>query len=151
MSLSLAGRNWFRNLNLPFRRGYLLHGPPGNGKTSVIRAMLSRPGMCGLTLNFFSPGVDDDDLQAMFERAGECAPSLVVMEDIDRAFPKNQISGTKCKASMQQLLNCLDGITTKDGVHYHYWSVQQRLETFPSDIEYEVFAVVVSSYHVFSS
>lgn len=108
--------DWFRNLNLPFRRGYLLHGPPGNGKTSVIRAMLSRPGMCGLTLNFFSPEVDDDDLQGMFERAGDCAPSLVVMEDIDRAFPKNQISGTKSKVSLQQLLNCLDGISTKDGV-----------------------------------
>jgi hypothetical protein len=63
--------DWFRSLNLPFRRGYLLHRPLGNGKTSVVRAMLSRPGMRGLTLNFFSPNVDDDDLQAMFERAAD--------------------------------------------------------------------------------
>jgi ATP-dependent 26S proteasome regulatory subunit len=111
-----ARENWFRALKLPFRRGYLLHGPPGNGKTSVIRAMLSRPGMRGLTLNFFSPDIGDNDLQAMFERAAECAPSMVVMEDIDRAFPKNQISGTKSKVSLQQLLNCLDGIGTQEGV-----------------------------------
>jgi len=111
-----AREDWFRNLKLPFRRGYLLHGPPGNGKTSVIRAMLSRRGMRGLTLNFFSPAIDDDDLQAMFERASQCAPSMVVLEDIDRAFPKNQMSGTKSKVSLQQLLNCLDGIGTLDGV-----------------------------------
>lgn len=108
--------DWFRSLNLPFRRGYLLHGPPGNGKTSVIRAMLSRPGMRGLTLNFFSPDVDDDDLQVMFERAADHAPSIVVLEDLDRVFPKNQVSGTRSKASLQQLLNCLDGIGTQDGV-----------------------------------
>jgi len=73
---------------VPFRRGYLLHGPPGDGKTSVIRATLSRPGICGPTLNFFADGIDDDSLEAMFNRAGCCAPSLIVLEDIDRAFPK---------------------------------------------------------------
>jgi hypothetical protein len=111
-----AREDWFRSLKLPFRRGYLLHGPPGNGKSSVIRAMLSRRRMRGLTLNFFSQDVDDNDLQKMFERAAECAPSMVVLEDIDRAFPKNQAAGSRSKISMQQLLNCLDGICTKDGV-----------------------------------
>ena len=66
-----AGEDWFRTRKLPFRRGYLLHGPPGNGKTSEIRAMLSRRGMRGLTLNFFSPRTDDDALETMFERAAE--------------------------------------------------------------------------------
>ena len=111
-----AREEWFRSLKLPFRRGYLLHGSPGNGKTSVVRAMLSRPGMRGFTLNFFAQNIDDDDLQTMFERAAESAPSMVVMEDIDRAFPKNQASGAKSNVSLQQLLNCLDGIGTQDGV-----------------------------------
>lgn len=111
-----AREKWFRNLRLPFRRGYLLHGPPGNGKTSVIRAMLSRPGVCGLTLNFFASKIDDDDLEGLFDRAGRCAPSLIIMEDIDRAFPKQPGSGTRCAISQQQLLNCLDGIATQDGV-----------------------------------
>jgi hypothetical protein len=92
-----AREDWFRSLKLPFRRGYLFHGPPGNGKTSVVRAMLSRRGMRSLTLNFFAPNTDDDDLEKMFERAAECAPSMVVLEDIDRAFPRNQASETKRK------------------------------------------------------
>lgn len=62
-----------------------------------------------------TPTVDDDDLQGMFERAAECAPSMVVLEDIDRAIPKNQVSGTRSKVSLQQLLNCLDGIGSQDG------------------------------------
>jgi len=37
----LEREQWFRARRLPFRRGYLFHGPPGNGKTSVIRAMLN--------------------------------------------------------------------------------------------------------------
>jgi SpoVK/Ycf46/Vps4 family AAA+-type ATPase len=111
-----AREDWFRGLKRPFRRGYLFHGPPGNGKTSVIRAMLSRRGMRGLTLNFFAPSTDNCDLQRMFERAAEGAPSMVVLEDIDRAFPRDQASETKSKVSLQQLLNCLDGIGTQDGV-----------------------------------
>ena len=111
-----ARERWFRSLRLPFRRGYLLHGPPGNGKTSVIRATLSRPGICGLTLNFFADGIHDDSLEAMFDRAGRCAPSLIILEDIDRAFPKQQSSGARCAISQQQLLNCLDRIATQDGI-----------------------------------
>jgi hypothetical protein len=34
-------KRWFQENKLPFRRGYLLHGPAGNGKTSVIRYALA--------------------------------------------------------------------------------------------------------------
>ncbi len=112
-----AREAWFRAHKLPFRRGYLLHGPPGNGKTSVIRAMLSRPGMTGFTMNFFSVGTDDSELEKLFDRAAAKAPSIIVLEDIDRAFPKNQSRETnRCEVSLQQLLNCLDGVGTQDGV-----------------------------------
>jgi len=108
--------DWFRRHNLPFRRGYLLHGPPGNGKTSVIRAMLSRPGIHGFTLNFFGRRMDDEYLQFMFDQAFECAPSLIVLEDIDRAFPNYQTTQVRSNISLAQLLNCLDGLATEDGL-----------------------------------
>jgi ATPase family associated with various cellular activities (AAA) len=111
-----AREDWFRHLNIPFRRGYLLYGPPGNGKTSVIKTMLSRPGMRGYTMNFFSMNVDDDDLQHLFERAAAAAPSIVIMEDLDRSFPKNQAAASRSRVSLQRLLNCLDGVGTQDGV-----------------------------------
>jgi hypothetical protein len=44
---------WFRKMRLPFRRGYLLHGPPGNGKSTAIRAMLTSAGLTAYTLRLF--------------------------------------------------------------------------------------------------
>ncbi len=112
----LHREQWFRNNRLPFRRGYLLHGPPGNGKTSLIRTMLNTSGLTGHTIRLFQEHTDDANLEKMFRCAANTAPSMVVIEDIDRAFPSVPSSGLLCKASLQQLLNCLDGLDSQDGV-----------------------------------
>jgi hypothetical protein len=41
---------WFRENRLPFRRGYLLHGSPGNGKSNAVRAMMTSRGLTAHTL-----------------------------------------------------------------------------------------------------
>jgi len=105
---------WFRRNRLPFRRGYLLYGPPGNGKTSVIRAMLSTRTLHGCTINLFTSETDDGDLANLFSYAADNAPSLIVLEDLDRAFPRT--GGVRTNVSLQALLNCLDGVTTHYGV-----------------------------------
>lgn len=105
--------DWFKAKQLPFRRGYLLHGDPGNGKTSAIKAMMWAKGIDAYTLSFFDKNVGLAELNAVFETASERKPSLVVLEDIDRAFPK---SGSKCAISIQELLNAIDGIGTKEGI-----------------------------------
>ena len=107
---------WFRQNHLAFRRGYLLYGPPGNGKTSAVRAMLTRPGISGYTINLFNKEFDDDDLSRLFQSAASLAPALIVLEDIDRYFDKSQENGPEAKISLQHVLNCLDGATTQDGV-----------------------------------
>jgi ATPase family associated with various cellular activities (AAA) len=112
----LNREEWFRNNRLPFRRGYLLHGPPGNGKTSLIRAMLNTSGLNGYSIRLFQEHSDDAHLEKMFRIAANSAPSVVVIEDIDRAFPRVPSSDARCKVSLQQLLNCLDGIDSQDGV-----------------------------------
>jgi len=112
----LDREEWFRNNRLPFRRGYLLHGPPGNGKTSLIRAMLNTSGLNGYSIRLFQECTDDSRLEQMFRIASHSAPSVVVIEDIDRAFPRVPSSGVQSKVSLQQLLNCLDGIDSQDGI-----------------------------------
>ncbi len=105
---------WFSKRRLPFRRGYLLHGPPGNGKTSVIRAMMTARCLPAYTVHLFKSDVEDDQFEQMFIQASRNAPSLVLVEDIDRAFPRAGHSSTKI--SLQQLLNCLDGVATGEGI-----------------------------------
>ena len=107
---------WFRQNHLAFRRGYLLYGPPGNGKTSAVRAMLSRQGIAGFTINLFRQDLNDDDLTSLFQAAALSAPAIVVFEDIDRYFDQKRDEGPETKVSLQHLLNCLDGATTQDGV-----------------------------------
>lgn len=105
---------WFREKGLPFRRGYLLHGPPGNGKTTAVRAMLSSRGMSAYTVRLFDRHIDDEDLEAMFEAALRDRPSMVLLEDLDRAFPKT--GEAKSNISLQQLLNDLDGVGSGEGI-----------------------------------
>jgi hypothetical protein len=107
-------KTWFQKNKLPFRRGYLFHGPPGNGKTSVIRAMMSSRSLSAHTLRFFDPHKDDSDLDRLFEDAVKDCPAMILLEDIDRAFPR--VGDSKSNLSLQQLLNCLDGIGTGPGV-----------------------------------
>ncbi|MGI4827763.1 MAG: AAA family ATPase, partial [Janthinobacterium lividum] len=106
--------SWYLEKGVPFRRGYLLHGAPGNGKSSAIRAMLSGQGLTAYTLRFFDPHVDDADLEHLFDRALRERPSMILLEDIDRAFPRT--SESKTGISLQALLNALDGVGSGQGI-----------------------------------
>jgi len=114
--LFLEREEWYRQHRLPFRRGYLRHGSPGNGKSSVIRAMLSTPGISGFTLNPFRPFSDDDLLAAMFKEAAQSTPAMIVLEDLDRCFPADKDAEPRTQISLQQLLNHLDGVGNQDGI-----------------------------------
>jgi len=114
--LFLQREGWYKEHRMPFRRGYLFYGPPGNGKSSVIRAMLSTPGISGFTLNPFRYCTDDDMLTAMFREAAQSTPAVVVFEDLDRCYPVDKEQEPVSRISLQQLLNHLDGIGNQDGI-----------------------------------
>jgi ATP-dependent 26S proteasome regulatory subunit len=107
-------KEWFLNNEIPFRRGYLLHGPPGNGKTSAIKTMLSSLGMNAYKIRLFSNHVTDSTLEKMFRDAQQSGPNMVILEDLDRVFPKT--GERKSPIGMHTLLNCLDGMESQEGV-----------------------------------
>lgn len=107
---------WFRQHNLPYRRGYLFYGNPGNGKTAVIRIMASHPHIRPYTLDLSNMEGKSADVVHLFEKVSENTPALIILEDLDRAFPTEGKRTQERAVSFQTLLNCLDGVGTHDGV-----------------------------------
>lgn len=71
---------WYLDMGLDWKRGYLLHGPPGTGKTSIIRALACMVEAPTYALNL-NDILDDNDLTAAFE--GLPKQCVLIFEDID--------------------------------------------------------------------
>lgn len=107
---------WFREHGLPFRRGYLFYGPPGNGKTTVIKVMASHPAITPFILDLGNEFLNNDALTSFFETAAQHVPSLLIFEDLDRSFSERDHHDCSSKVTLQHFLNCLDGIGTQNGL-----------------------------------
>lgn len=76
-------RRWRFNRGLPYRRGYLFHGPPGTGKTSLCFAAAGELDLPLYLLNLNSNELDEDNLYSLFsELPRRC---IVLIEDVDTA------------------------------------------------------------------
>ena len=69
---------------IPYRRGYLLHGPPGCGKSSFITALAGELGFSICVLNLSERGLSDDRLHHLLAVAP--TESIILLEDVDAAF-----------------------------------------------------------------
>ncbi|KAK7750639.1 hypothetical protein SLS62_007486 [Diatrype stigma] len=78
-----ATPRWYANRGIPLRRGYLFHGPPGTGKTSLSFALA---GVFGLDIHVISlqePTLTEEDLGSLFGALPRRC--VVLLEDIDSA------------------------------------------------------------------
>jgi ATP-dependent 26S proteasome regulatory subunit len=76
--------------------------------------MMTSRGLTAYTMRLFDSNQDDGDLDSLFDLAVKNRPSMILLEDLDRAFPRT--GETKSRISLQQLLNCLDGVGTGEGI-----------------------------------
>lgn len=81
--LDPATRRWYSNRGIPYRRGYLLHGPPGTGKSSLSLALAGFFGMRIYIVSLSSVTANEENLSSLFaELPRRC---VVLLEDIDTA------------------------------------------------------------------
>lgn len=117
-----SNRTWYVERGIPWRRGYLISGPPGTGKTSFVIALAAHLRRTICVLNLGSLEKDDELFSAMLDAPSD---AIILIEDIDCAITAHsrKIGDGEDKESSKEvskitkagLLNVLDGVTTPDG------------------------------------
>lgn len=103
----------YRKLAIPWHRGLMLHGPPGSGKTSLVKALATHFGM-DLWYISLSDLKEESSLLALLSNVSP--RSLLLLEDIDTIKISHDRDTEQGKISMTSLLNALDGVATPHGL-----------------------------------
>ena len=135
-------RRWYSNRGIPYRRGYLLFGPPGTGKSSLAFAIAGYFKLKIYIVSLNSAAMNEENLGNLFsELPKQC---VVLLEDIDTAGlthtrqapiqggeeskpkvpqaqgtttanPANPPTNTSGRISLSALLNIIDGVAATEG------------------------------------
>lgn len=106
-------RAWYAEMGIPWRRGYLLHGPPGTGKTSLAFALAGELELALCALSLLNPKLSDAGLSELLQRTP--ARSLILIEDVDAFFTERDKQDDRIEISFSGLLNALDGVAAQEG------------------------------------
>ncbi|KAJ6515712.1 P-loop containing nucleoside triphosphate hydrolase protein [Mycena sanguinolenta] len=94
----------YKDLAIPWKRGIIMHGPPGNGKTISIKVIMKTCDALGFAplyvKSFQSYAGEEYAMQVVFDKARQLSPCVIVLEDLDalindrnRSFFMNQLDG----------------------------------------------------------
>lgn len=111
----LGNAQWYHDRGIPYRRGYLLYGPPGSGKSSFIQALAGELDYNICILNLAEATLTDDRLNHLMNHVPE--RTFLLLEDIDSAFNERKQSadqGYQSGVTFSGLLNALDGVASAE-------------------------------------
>lgn len=103
----------YKKLRVPWKRGVIFHGPPGNGKTISIKAMMHSlydrddPVPTLYVRSLASYGGPEYAIKLIFSKARQTAPCFLVFEDLDSIVSD---------AVRSYFLNEVDGLQSNDGI-----------------------------------
>jgi len=99
-------RKRYKALDLPYRRGWLFTGPPGNGKSSLVAVVAARLCVPIHIVSLREAKLQDADLAREMNRPRGTThrPAVFLLEDIDRTT-----ATTNTGLTLSGLFNVLDG------------------------------------------
>ena len=103
----------YKKLKVPWKRGIIYYGPPGNGKTISIKAMMHSLSDCPDPIptlyvrSLTSYSGPERSIQTIFTKARQTAPCFLVFEDLDSIISD---------AVRSYFLNEVDGLKSNDGI-----------------------------------
>lgn len=103
----------YARFGIPSKRGIILAGPPGNGKSMSLK-VLAKTLDCSFILATPRQVMEADGFSQIYEFAREIAPSVVLLEDAD-VFGLDRRLGT-FSPLLGELLNITDGVVENKGV-----------------------------------
>lgn len=108
----LSRQQWYVDRGIPYRRGYLLYGAPGSGKSSFILALAGELDFGVAMVNLSETGMTDDKLAYLLTKLPK--QCLLLLEDADAAFvnrrQRDADGYSGASVTFSGLLNALDGV-----------------------------------------
>ncbi len=111
-----ASEQWYKSHNVPWRRGWLLHGPPGTGKTALARALADDLDLPVFIYDLAT--LNNEELFRSWSQMLHEVPCMALIEDIDAIFcqRRNTTGQEGQRLTFDCLLNCIDGVQSTDGL-----------------------------------
>ena len=113
----IESKNWYYDRGIPWRRGWLMIGSPGVGKTAFVRWMARKLDLPITTYDLAT--FSNTDFTSSWRRLSNRSPCIALIEDIDAIYEhrRNKTDTEHDKGlTFDCFLNCLDGIQRNDGI-----------------------------------
>lgn len=116
----MKNEKWYNDKGRDYKIGYMLHGVPGTGKTSAIKAIANKYNLPIFNIDLESITTNEQLITVTNDIIYEAPdhPYIMAIEDFDRHAmfaDKWNYNGRSRKVTMQCLLNVIDGVVETHG------------------------------------
>jgi AAA+ superfamily predicted ATPase len=101
----LASKDFYTKNRIPWKRGMILYGTPGCGKSSIIKTIIAQYPFKPISV---SGDINNEGMVEAFSYAETQCPALLYFEDLDSLLEKG--------VDVSSFLNLMDGISAKNGL-----------------------------------